>query len=87
MNDQTTTPAPATSRAATKEIVPLALSDVQAAALLGISRGHLWTLNSSGRLPAPVKLGRSVRWIRSELESWLAAGCPTRDCWRAMKEK
>ena len=59
----------------------LALPASEVAGLLGISERHLWTLHSSGRLPRPVKLGRSVRWNRRELQEWLDAGCPSRDRW------
>ena len=55
------------------------------ARLLGISLRHVWGLNSSGRLPRPIRLGRSVRWVRAELEAWLAAGGPRRDEWERMK--
>lgn len=63
----------------------LALTARQAAKLLGISTRHLWALNSSGRLPAPIRLGRSVRWRRDELQAWLDANCPSRDKWEAMR--
>ena len=59
----------------------LALSADEVAALLGISRAHVWKLASTGRLPKPVRLGRAVRWDRKNLEAWLAAGAPTRDRW------
>ncbi len=57
----------------------------QAAALCCVSERHWWALNSGGRTPRAVKLGRSVRWIRSELLEWLRSGCPARDRWEAMK--
>jgi len=63
----------------------IALAAADVARLLGISERHLWTLHSSGRLPRPVKLGRSVRWNRSELQRWLDAGCPSRDRWEQDK--
>ena len=63
----------------------LALSACEVARLLAISERHLWTLHSSGRLPRPVKLGRSVRWNRGELQRWLDAGCPSRDRWEQDK--
>ncbi len=63
----------------------LALSAASVAKLLGISERHLWALNSSGRLPRPVRLGRAVRWSVSELRDWLAAGSPPRDRWQAMR--
>jgi len=64
----------------------LAIPAPQAAKLLGISTRHLWALHSSGRLPSPIRLGRSVRWRRDELGRWLAAGCPSRDKWEAMAD-
>lgn len=66
----------------------LVVSADEAAKLLGISRRHLWALNSSGRLPRPVRLGsRSVRWVARELSAWLDAGCPPRDRWEALKKQ
>lgn len=63
----------------------LALSAEEVAEVLGISRAHVWRLHSSGRIPRPVRLGRTVRWDRKTLESWLEAGGPTRDRWEAMR--
>ena len=54
----------------------LALSVREVAKLLGISERHVWTLHSSGRLPAPVRLGRSVRWRADDIARWVALGCP-----------
>jgi len=54
----------------------LLLPASEAAQLLGISKRHLHTLNVSGRLPRPIRLGRSVRWNANELRAWIAAGCP-----------
>ncbi len=64
----------------------LALSAAAVARLLGISERHTWALNSSGRLPKPIRLGRAVRWPVDELRAWLAAGAPPRDRWEAMRE-
>ncbi len=64
----------------------LALPAAAVAKLLGISLRHLWKLSASGRLPAPIRLGRSVRWRLDELRAWLNAGCPARDQWEAMRE-
>jgi len=38
---------------------------------LDISLRHLWRLRDSGHLPAPVRLGRLVRWRRSAVERFL----------------
>ena len=66
---------------------PLLLKDREVAALLGVSRRHVATLRASGRMPAPVRLGCSVRWQRDEIEGWIAAGCPARERWEEMRER
>jgi len=35
-------------------------------------------LRSTGKLPQPVTIGRSVRWRREDLEEWIAEGCPAK---------
>ncbi len=44
--------------------------------LLGISRRHVYRLSDTGLMPAPVRLGTSVRWRREDIDQWLSAGCP-----------
>ncbi|MCH8044939.1 MAG: helix-turn-helix domain-containing protein [Planctomycetes bacterium] len=63
----------------------LALPAADVAKMLGISERHLWALNSSGRLPLPLRFGRAVRWNLAELQNWLDAGGPARDQWEAEK--
>lgn len=54
------------------------LLDVQAVArLLDCSTRHVYRLSDAGRMPPPVKLGALVRWRRSDLDAWLADGCPS----------
>ncbi|MHC4402232.1 MAG: helix-turn-helix transcriptional regulator [Planctomycetota bacterium] len=64
----------------------LALPAARVAKLLGISQRHLWALNSTGRLPRPIRLGRAVRWDLQALKDWLAAGAPERSHWEAMRK-
>lgn len=64
----------------------LALPAGDVAKLLGISKRHLAALNASGRLPRPIRLGRSVRWRTDEIREWLASGAPARDRWEALKK-
>jgi excisionase family DNA binding protein len=63
----------------------LAIPAEQVAKLLGVSKRHVAALNASGRLPRPVRLGRSVRWRADELRDWLEAGAPSRDRWEALR--
>lgn len=58
----------------------------EVAELLCISRAHVFRLQRGGKLPAPVRFGRSVRWPRAELQAWLRAGAPDRNEWEAKRE-
>jgi predicted DNA-binding transcriptional regulator AlpA len=42
------------------------------AEMLGIDLRSVWRRKADGTLPQPVQLGRSVRWMRKEVEQWLA---------------
>jgi excisionase family DNA binding protein len=65
----------------TTESKGLAVDAAELAKLLNVSLRHVNAMNASGRLPRPIRLGRSVRWPRAELEAWIAAGAPSRDAW------
>ena len=53
---------------------PAGLIDTAAvAALLAVSRRHVERLDSTGRLPRPIRLGRIVRWRRETILAFLAA--------------
>ena len=48
----------------------------QVAAMLGCSARHVYRLSDRGAMPRPTKLGDVlVRWNRSDIEQWIAAGC------------
>jgi predicted DNA-binding transcriptional regulator AlpA len=68
-----------------RESEPLALTSAEVARLLEISERHLWTLNSTARVPKPIRLGRSIRWNAAELREWLQAGAPERSIWETMR--
>lgn len=48
----------------------------EVAALLAVSARHLRRLADSGRMPAPVRLGASLRWRSAEVVAWIRDGCP-----------
>lgn len=57
------------------------LTDHAVARTLGVSRSFVHKLHAQGKLPAPVRLGRCLRWRAAEITAWLAAGCPSRSEW------
>lgn len=50
----------------------------EVAGLMGCSIRTVWSLADTGRMPAPVRVRRIVRWRSDEVQEWIAAGCP--DC-------
>ncbi|MFC1765587.1 helix-turn-helix transcriptional regulator [Planctomycetota bacterium] len=63
----------------------LAISARQLAEMMGVSVRQIWRLNSSGKLPKPIRLGGSVRWNREEILNWFEAQCPDLETWEAVK--
>jgi predicted DNA-binding transcriptional regulator AlpA len=60
----------------------------QITAMMGVSLTLGERMKASGRLPRHVALSRTLhRWHRDEIERWIAAGCPARHEWEAMKAK
>jgi len=66
------------------QAAPLLVDAVEAARLCGVSRAHWLSLGSSGRIPAPLNLGRRTLWRVIDIERWVAAGCPSRDRFEAL---
>ncbi len=48
----------------------------QLASLLQMGESSIWRYRDAGYLPAPLKIGRSVRWRQSDIMDWINAGCP-----------
>ena len=53
--------------------------------MLSLSKRQVFRLNSAGKIPAPIRIGGSVRWAESSIISWLQAGAPDRKIWEAKK--
>ncbi len=62
-------------------VAPLLVDAATIAALLNVSQRHVHRLDALEQVPEPVRLGRSVRWRREEIDAWVAAGCPRRSLW------
>ena len=54
--------------------------------MLALSKRQMFRLNSCGKIPAPIRIGGSVRWSADEISDWLSAGAPDRKTWQAIKE-
>ncbi len=67
------------------EGTPLVVSAKVLAQLLGVSVRQVWRLNATAKLPKPIRLGGSVKWLRKEIDAFVEAGCPNRQTWEAMK--
>jgi predicted DNA-binding transcriptional regulator AlpA len=39
-----------------------------------------------GKTPRPIRIGRIPFWRYDELKAWVAAGCPDRATWDAIRE-
>ena len=46
------------------------------ASMLGCSPRHVYRLVDTRRIPQPVKLGALLRWVKADVEQWIADGCP-----------
>ncbi len=56
---------------------PVLLTAKDVGRLLRCSPRTVSRLAETGRMPAPVRLGKLVRWSRRALDGWLAEGCPS----------
>lgn len=54
--------------------------------MLSLSKRQIFRLNSCGKIPAPIRIGGSVRWAESTIAKWVAAGAPDRRTFEAMHE-
>ena len=62
------------------------LTAKDAASMCRLSKRSWFRLSSSGKVPAPVRIGGSVRWKRSDLELFIKLGCPDRNTFEERKE-
>lgn len=53
--------------------------------ILSLSKRQVFRLNSCGKIPAPIRIGGSVRWAESTILKWLASGAPERRTFEEMQ--
>jgi len=66
--------------------MPQLLIDDRAAAMLSVSRPTVHRLRAAGQFVTGVKIGKSLRFKVSDLESFVACGCDF-DRWKAVQEQ
>ncbi len=54
--------------------------------MLSLSKRQVFRLNGCGKIPAPIRIGGSVRWAESTIAAWLKVGAPDRKTFEAMQE-
>ena len=57
------------------------LTPEETARALGVGRSTLYRLNSAGKIPQPLRVGKRLRWRARELRDWARAGGPPRSRW------
>ncbi len=83
--DDSTTVEPSTNRP--ESAVERLLLRAEGAAALCSTSVRTWRIwGTSGKIPRPIYIGRIPFWRYDELKAWVAAGCPDRAAWDAMRE-
>ena len=57
----------------------------QAGPMCGKSLRTWRTWDAAGKIPQPVRIGRSTLWRTEELRAWVTAGCPRRKEWEDLQ--
>lgn len=56
--------------------VPSLLTVDETARMLAVRPRTIWRWLSKAIMPEPVRPGGSTRWRRTDIEAWIAGGCP-----------
>ena len=56
---------------------PVFMNAGELANTLGVSERTIWRMLSCGKIIEPVRIGGSTKWHRTQVENWIAKGCPT----------
>jgi prophage regulatory protein len=60
------------------DATPQLINAEELAQLMQVSERTLWRLVSGGKVPQPVRIGRSTRWRLAEVKEWIDQGCPVK---------
>ncbi len=56
------------------------ISAERLAGMIEVSERTLWRWLSARRVPAPLRVGGTVRWRLQTIKDWIARGCPQQEC-------
>ncbi len=62
----------------TSNCQPQLLSAGELAKMLSTSVRTVWRLRSAGKLPEPLSIGGSVKWLLSDIRQWIEWNCCSR---------
>jgi excisionase family DNA binding protein len=66
-----------TTERANAPVPPELLKSTEVAQMLSIGTRTLWRWSRSGKMPRPIRIADgTVRFRRTEILEWIAAGCP-----------
>jgi len=55
--------------------------------MLSLSKRQIFRMRSAGLICSPVKVGAgAIRWRQSDIEQWIAMGCPDHKTFEATRE-
>ncbi len=57
------------------------LNATEVGRMIGAGRASVYGLHARGEMPAPIRVGRGLRWAKAEIEAWLLHGAPPRAAW------
>jgi predicted DNA-binding transcriptional regulator AlpA len=56
--------------------------------MLSLSKRQIFRMKSAGLICSPVKVGQgAIRWRQSNIEKWIALGCPNRKTFEAVQQQ
>ena len=72
--------------ASKRRLKPLVVDAKLLARLLTCGVRTVRTLDASGKLPKPIRVGGRVCWRVKEILAWIEAGAPDRDTWEEVRK-
>lgn len=66
-------PEPARRRPHQHTFAPALLGFASVSHYVGFGRSRIYQLINAGEFPPPVKIGKSSRWVKAEIDSWIGS--------------